>query len=248
MRLGMLAHDEAATWSSVVMLVVILVSCVFAGRRFVRREGRAVKPYAFLLGPAFAILLCAWLAGSNFSVDGRLSATLTGVGQVLSQGLLGVPPLGGHRLSGLARMVVGRAGSSGLTVGWGVGALQAFPGAMVIGTVGSWLGGCSATETMALRAGDPRRIREEDRDVASSEAEASTGVSTEPLSSVLAGRQQRARYDSDYDARGNDQDDLSYSGNGAPTTATRARRTVCALCRSVESSSSTRCSKCGATL
>lgn len=247
-RLGMLAHDEAATWSSVVMLVVILVSCVFAGRRFVRREGRAVKPYAFLLGPAFAILLCAWLAGSNFSVDGRLSATLTAVGQVLSQGLLGMPPLAGHGLSGLARMVVGRAGSSGLTVGWGVRALQAFPGAMVIGTIGSWLGGCSVTETMTLRAGDPRRIGEEHREVVLSEVEASTGVSAEPVSTVLARRQQRARHWSDCDARGNDQDDLSYRGNGTPTTTTRARRTVCALCRSVESSSSTRCSKCGATL
>jgi len=234
-NLGLFSRNHAAFNTSVILAAVTIVSGFVAGRWWRRRANHSRLGEALLIGLVFSGVLAILAAGSGFSVSAELSAGVAGIAGDVLGGVLGLVPLVGPLLSGLSSGLFTAAHSEGAQVAWGVNPFGLVLGSVLLVDVGALLGALSTR---------PRRSAPSGRD---------NKGSTGPARFILPQPTERAALGAGPVSRSVDHP-VGSGLTSAEVSVTRAggtasvQRTVCALCRAVETKGAENCGECGARL
>jgi hypothetical protein len=236
--LGILTKDHVALVSSLVLAVVIVISGFVGGRWWRQRSAAVSRARSWLIGLVFGAGLAFLVIGSGFSVDVRLASGIASLSSSLVGGLLGLIPFFGSVLSGLAGGALSAAHSKGIEVRWGVSPLGAVLGSILLSGLGA-LAGSVSVRTRSLGH------------VATSNTQTSmpfsVGSDKPPAAPPPVIRQDPPV------TRQSDQTPTVDHGEDLPpstkdTKGLSTPRSVCPLCRSVETGGATKCRQCGSRL
>lgn len=234
--LGILTTDHVALVPSLVLALVIVISGFVGGRWWRQRSAAVGRARSWLIGLVFGATLAVLVIGSVFSVDVRLASDITSFAKGLVGGLLGLIPFLGSFISGLAGGALSAAHSKGIEVRWGVSPLGTVLGSILLSGIGALAGSVSVR---TQRPGHIARSKEQlakPFDVGFHSPSAPPGFRQEsPITDDIS------------------QTPIEDDSENAPPSVKDMEgmlvpRSVCPLCRNVETGGTKICRECGSRL